>query len=108
MAENSALGSTVFPISRVKRIVKEDKSIQLCSSEAVFLIAKATEHFIKNISAESYELCQLDKRRTVQYKDISRSVEHSEKYFFLADIVPATIPLSSITESDKAQHHEHL
>lgn len=35
-------GTTIFPISRVKRIIKADKEVDVMSTEATFLIAAAT------------------------------------------------------------------
>jgi hypothetical protein len=36
------LGTTIFPIARVKRIIKADKELDNLSSEAVFIIAVTT------------------------------------------------------------------
>jgi len=35
-------GVSVLPVSRVNRIIKADQDVNLCSKEAIFLIAKAT------------------------------------------------------------------
>ena len=35
-------GTTIFPMSRVKRIIKVDKDVETMSSEATFMIAVAT------------------------------------------------------------------
>ena len=40
-----AQGVTVLPVARVKRIIKEDKDIQMVSNDAVFLISLATVRF---------------------------------------------------------------
>ena len=41
--DGSARGSlTVFPLTRVKRIMKSDKDVGLCSHESVLLAARAT------------------------------------------------------------------
>ncbi|PVU85609.1 hypothetical protein BB560_006971 [Smittium megazygosporum] len=82
-------GTSIFPMSRVKRIIKEDKSVSLCSKEAVFLIAKATEFFIKSIASDSVELSK------------ARVVDRVDKYFFLVDIIPPTVPLSTIEAPNK-------
>lgn len=36
------VGTTMFPIARVKRIIKADKDLDMMSSEATFLISVAT------------------------------------------------------------------
>lgn len=35
-------GTTLFPISKVSKIIKADKDVQMCQKEAVFLISCAT------------------------------------------------------------------
>lgn len=35
-------GTTIFPISRVKRIIKADKELDMMSAEATFLVAVST------------------------------------------------------------------
>ncbi|KAG0377684.1 hypothetical protein BGX24_005623, partial [Mortierella sp. AD032] len=38
----TAEGVTQLPVARVKRIIKEDKDVQMVSNDAVFLISLAT------------------------------------------------------------------
>lgn len=35
-------GVSALPISRVNKIIKQDKDVKLCSKEAIFLISKTT------------------------------------------------------------------
>lgn len=41
----TAQGTTQLPVARVKRIIKEDKDVQMVSNDAVFLISLATVRF---------------------------------------------------------------
>ncbi|KAK0187887.1 hypothetical protein F5146DRAFT_732628 [Armillaria mellea] len=40
-------GKSLFPVSRVQKIIKADKDIPIIAKEATFLISLATEEFIK-------------------------------------------------------------
>ncbi|KAJ2721318.1 hypothetical protein GGI07_004045 [Coemansia sp. Benny D115] len=84
-------GTSTLPAARVRRIIKEDKEIFACGSESLFLISRATEYFLDALVRESYEFSRLDKRRTVQYKDMAKAVQSIEQYDFLTDIIPPTI-----------------
>ncbi|KAJ1898087.1 hypothetical protein GGI01_003325 [Coemansia sp. RSA 376] len=87
----AATGTSNLPAARVRRIIKEDKDIFACGSESLFLISRATEYFIDSLVRESYEFSRLDKRKTVQYKDMAKAVQSIEQYDFLADIIPPTV-----------------
>lgn len=41
------IGTTLFPISRIKRIIKADKELDMMSAEATFLVAVATVSFYR-------------------------------------------------------------
>ncbi|PVU99330.1 hypothetical protein BB559_000807 [Furculomyces boomerangus] len=90
----SGRGVSVFPISRVKRIIKEDKNITALTTEATFLVSKAVEMFVREITANSYKICNHDKRKTIKYKDMSETVQNIDKYYFLEDIIPSTVSAS--------------
>jgi DNA polymerase epsilon subunit 4 len=82
LAEKSK-GTTIFPLTRVKRIIKADKDLDIMSSEATFLIAVATEYFIKHFMEEGYTKARLERRRIVNYKDLANVVARSEEFEFL-------------------------
>ncbi|KAI7818259.1 histone-like transcription factor family (CBF/NF-Y), partial [Kickxella alabastrina] len=86
-------GTSSLPAARVRRIIKEDKDIFACGSDSLFLISRATEYFIDSLVRESYEFSRLDKRKTVQYKDMAKAVQSIEQYDFLTDIIPPTVSL---------------
>jgi DNA polymerase epsilon subunit 4 len=83
LAEKSK-GTTIFPLARIKRIIKADKDLDMMSSEATFLVAVATEYFIKHFMEEGYTKARLEQRRIVNYKDMASVVARSEEFDFLA------------------------
>ncbi|KAJ2161260.1 hypothetical protein GGF46_001602 [Coemansia sp. RSA 552] len=102
---NSAPGTAVLPAARVRRIVKEDKDIYACGSDSLYLITRATEYFVDSLVRESYEFSRLDKRKTVQYKDMAKAVQSIEQYDFLMDIIPPTVAVAATKKpsADKQQ-----
>ncbi|OMJ28811.1 putative transcription factor [Smittium culicis] len=84
-------GIPLLPISRVKRIIKEDKSVQMINSEAVFLMTKAVELFIRKFANEALNYSKSEKRKTIFYKDAAKVVQNVDSWAFLEDIIPPTI-----------------
>ncbi|KAJ1761161.1 hypothetical protein GGH19_005332 [Coemansia sp. RSA 1807] len=93
-------GSSTLPAARVRRIIKEDKDIYACGSDSLYLITRATECFIDSLVREGYEFSRLEKRKTVQYKDMVKAAQSIDQYDFLADIIPPTVTLKK-TAADK-------
>ncbi|KAL7751760.1 hypothetical protein RI367_002759 [Sorochytrium milnesiophthora] len=83
MEVDTSLGTTVFPLARVKKIVKLDPDVPNVQQDAIFLIAKATELFLENYSWKLYEAASAEKRKTVQYRDMVKVVQNTDAYFFL-------------------------
>ncbi|KAK9761790.1 hypothetical protein K7432_013051 [Basidiobolus ranarum] len=100
-----ATGVSEFPIARVKRIIKADSDVNNCSNEAVFLISKATELFVKKFSAAGYSYSQTDKRKTLAYKDLANVPVHDDIFDFLSDILPKSLPVSK-TSATLAEEKE--
>ncbi|WVN89978.1 uncharacterized protein L203_105208 [Cryptococcus depauperatus CBS 7841] len=94
-------GTTMFPTSRIKKIVKADRDIDIMSSEATFMVAIAAEYFIKHFMEEGYTKARLEKRKIVNYKDMANVVARSEEFDFLKDVIPIPMPLSEALECRK-------
>jgi DNA polymerase epsilon subunit 4 len=98
--------SNLFPLTRVKRIMKEDKNVQLISQDALFLTAAATELFASYLAKNSYEFSKFDKRKTLAYKDVTRCIRDVEPLEFLLDVVPETVPAPIAIEQRKKMQKE--
>ncbi|ORY31650.1 histone-fold-containing protein [Naematelia encephala] len=94
-------GTTIFPISRIKRIIRADKELDMMTSEATFMVSVAAEYFIKHFMEEGYTKARLEKRRIVNYKDMAAVVARSQDFDFLKDVVPAPIPISEALQLRK-------
>ncbi|PIA14488.1 histone-fold-containing protein [Coemansia reversa NRRL 1564] len=96
-------GASTLPAARVRRIIKEDKDIAACGSDSLYMITRAAEYFVDSLVRESYEFSRLDKRKTVQYKDMAKAVQSIEQYDFLGDIIPPTVTLKKTTNEKSQQ-----
>jgi histone H3/H4 len=59
----------LFPLARIKKIMKADKDVNLVSADAVHLISSATEMFLDTFVKKASDISQNEKRRTILYKD---------------------------------------
>ncbi|KAF9160172.1 hypothetical protein DFQ26_005806 [Actinomortierella ambigua] len=106
-APKKALGTTALPAARIKRIIKEDKDVNMVSNDAVFLISLATELFLESFMSKAYGLAKMEKRKTVFYKDLATAVSQHDMLDFLQDVVPKTMPLADAIERQrKAKEQE--
>ncbi|KAJ8039738.1 DNA polymerase epsilon subunit 4 [Holothuria leucospilota] len=62
--------SSKFPLSRIKVIMKTDPDMTLASQESVFLIAKAVELFLDDLTKSAYEYTARNKKKTLKKQDI--------------------------------------
>ena len=65
----AASGTALFPLARIKKIMKADKDVNLVSAEAVNLVSVATELFVDILVKKASEISQNEKRRTILYRD---------------------------------------
>ncbi|PWN90910.1 hypothetical protein FA10DRAFT_267339, partial [Acaromyces ingoldii] len=92
--QTSTPGQSIFPLTRVARIVKADRDVEMTSKDAIYVIAKATELFIKHLTDSAYTKARLDKKRTITYKELASAVHTQPEFFFLPEVVPQPISLS--------------
>ncbi|KAG0297127.1 hypothetical protein BGZ96_007678 [Linnemannia gamsii] len=98
----TAHGTTQLPVARVKRIIKEDKDVQMVSNDAVFLISLATELFLESFTTKAFNLAKIEKRKTVSYKDLATAVTQHDSLEFLQDVIPKTMTLTAAMEKQRA------
>ncbi|KAJ8659180.1 hypothetical protein O0I10_005219 [Lichtheimia ornata] len=94
-------GTTIIPVSRVKRVVKEDKDISIINAEATFCITYATELFMEYLVQEGFTRARNEKRKTIFYKDLASAVSEVEQFEFLEDVIPHTMTLKTALERRK-------
>ncbi|GJE86292.1 histone-fold-containing protein [Phanerochaete sordida] len=95
-------GKSLFPVSRVQRVLKADKDLPIVSREAVLLISLATEEFVKRISEASHRLAVREGRATVQRKDMASVCRRADEFLFLEELIPLYEPEAAGRRKPKA------
>lgn len=83
-----------FPISRVKKIIRADTDITQCHGDAVLIVTALAEVFLDHLSRQTSRLSDLERRKTITYRDVAMTVAEDSRLAFLEEIIPKTISLS--------------
>jgi len=73
----------IFPLTRIKKIVRMDPEVKGLSKDAVLLVARAAELFTKRLGADTFQIAQIQNRRKLLPSDVSDACGTGEKYSFL-------------------------
>ncbi|CAG8496118.1 3219_t:CDS:2 [Dentiscutata erythropus] len=101
-------GTTVLPIARVKRIIKEDDEITMCSADATFVIAVAAELFVGHFAKQGLEKANTERRKNILYRDLANAVKDQRHLEFLQSVVPQTCKFEKALKAynDAMKQHE--
>lgn len=102
--EDEPTGTSVLPLSRIKKIFKTDPDHVSASEAAVFTTAIATELFIQYFTEQASLIARSEKRKKLQYKDFSAAVSNIEQLYFLSDTVPKTHNLEGLVKTNKVKY----
>ncbi|EPE02525.1 histone-like transcription factor and archaeal histone [Ophiostoma piceae UAMH 11346] len=96
--QRAATGQTQLPLSRVRKIIALDPDVNVCSSNAAFVITLATEHFLQHLATEGHNMVKLDRkpRKNLQYRDLASAVSRIDRLEFLEDTIPNTVTFGKI------------
>ncbi|XP_013097972.1 DNA polymerase epsilon subunit 4 [Stomoxys calcitrans] len=72
-----------LPLTRVRNIMKLDPDLHIASNEAVFLVTRATELFIRSLGVESYTFTAQAKKKTIQKRDVDLAISAVDSLMFL-------------------------
>jgi len=96
------LGTTLLPVSRVKTIMKSSPEVSTISNESLFLVVKATELFVEELSRKTLQ--QSDTKHCVDYNFLAEIIDTEDTLQFLQDIIPKKIKYKDylkLVESNK-------
>lgn len=79
-----------LPLSKVKRIFKLDPEYSGAAASAAYATAVATELFVQYLAEQSAMIARTERRKKIQYKDVSAAANSQEALFFLSDTIPKT------------------
>ena len=81
----------VFPMTRIRMIMKGGISDLRVSQEAILAINKASEMFLEQLAEEAYAFCAKDRKKYLSYNHLSHVVSKQRRYDFLSDFVPEKV-----------------
>ncbi|KAM7277766.1 hypothetical protein ACFE04_004900 [Oxalis oulophora] len=76
-----------FPLARIRRIMKSDEKVKMVSAETIILFAKASELFLQELTLRSWMQTKEGRHKTVQRRDIAKSIQTHPTMDFLEDRV---------------------
>lgn len=84
-----------FPMSRVWRLVRGEcggggAEIRT-TSEAVFLINKASEMFLERLTEDAHAFAKKEHKKYISYNHLSSTVNRGKRYEFLSDFAPEKV-----------------
>eukprot|EP00656_Telonema_subtile_P018267 TRINITY_DN19850_c0_g1_i1.p1 TRINITY_DN19850_c0_g1~~TRINITY_DN19850_c0_g1_i1.p1 ORF type:complete len:270 (+),score=85.66 TRINITY_DN19850_c0_g1_i1:77-886(+) len=83
--------SVIFPLARIRKIIKADPEVKTVNKESLQLIGKATEMLLGELAKAALHVAEKQKRKTVNYNDVATVVRTHEVFQFLEDTVrPST------------------
>lgn len=94
-ARGSAL---LFPVSRVRRIMKADPDVGGIQADAVLAVSAAAEIFADTLTRRAARPCDADRRRTITYRDVASTVADDARFAFLAELIPRALPPAEAAE----------
>lgn len=90
-----------LPLSKVKRIFKLDPEYSGAAASAAYATAVATELFVQYLAEQSAMIARTERRKKIQYKDVSAAANSQEALYFLSDTIPKTQILSEAIKQKK-------
>jgi len=85
---NDGNDTEVIRAGTIRRIMKLDKDVKMTAAEAVFLVSKATEHFVASLIEKTIEKAKSEDRKLIKYQDLAACAKENPQMAFLCDLLP--------------------
>ncbi|XP_047175328.1 chromatin accessibility complex protein 1 isoform X2 [Vigna umbellata] len=93
--------ANVFPMNRIRTMIKGEDPDMRVSQEAVLAINKAV--FLEQFTQDAYACCVQDRKKCLSYKHVANVVSKKRRYDFLSDFVPEKVKAEdALRERDAA------
>jgi histone H3/H4 len=86
-----------FPLARIKQIMKLDPKVNV-TLDGVYAVTVCTQLFLELLTMESYNQTKQSQRKTIQYMDVSQTIQEVHEFEFLTELVPLQIPFEDAME----------
>ncbi|KAK7404695.1 hypothetical protein VNO78_05651 [Psophocarpus tetragonolobus] len=81
----------VFPLNRIRTMLKGEDPNMRVAQEALFAINNATEKFLQQFAQDAYASCVQDRKKSLSYDHLANAVTKQRRYDFLSDFVPQRV-----------------
>ncbi|TFK52562.1 hypothetical protein OE88DRAFT_1657894 [Heliocybe sulcata] len=89
------VGQTLLPQAIMENILLADGSAGLnMSKEALFVVSIAAEEFIKRLSSDAQYRAAVERRTTLNYRDMANCTHYKREFHFLKDVIPQPTTLA--------------
>ncbi|CAJ1979320.1 unnamed protein product [Sphenostylis stenocarpa] len=83
--------TNVFPMNRIRTMIKGEDPDMRVSQEAVLAINNAVEKFLEQFTQDAHAFCVQDRKKCLSYKHVANVVSKKRRYDFLSDFVPEKV-----------------
>ncbi|KAH1141984.1 hypothetical protein GLYMA_12G069100v4 [Glycine max] len=81
----------VFPMNRIRTMIKGEDPEMRVSQEALFAINNTVEKFLEQFTQDAYAFCAQDRKKCLSYDHLAHVVSKQRRYDFLSDFVPERV-----------------
>ncbi|KAJ7095877.1 hypothetical protein B0H15DRAFT_827439 [Mycena belliarum] len=89
-------GESLLPSLRLESIIQAEGvmgSLAL-SKEGLFVLSVAAEEFIKRLAQGGHRQASVERRTSVNYRDMAATTQQYQEFMFLQEYIPSPVPLS--------------
>ncbi|CAA7406813.1 unnamed protein product [Spirodela intermedia] len=83
----------VLPLSRIKRLIKENQEIKRISAGTPLLFSKASELFIMEVTFRAWLHAEMSNRQSIEIIDIAGGISQVTTYSFLQNMIQRRCPI---------------
>ncbi|XP_050092897.1 DNA polymerase epsilon subunit 4 [Anopheles aquasalis] len=74
---------SLLPFARIKQLMKVDCEISVISAEAIFVVTKATEHFVQTLAKDACGYTMDSKKKNMSKADIEKTIANTFSLKFM-------------------------
>ncbi|KAF8134804.1 hypothetical protein K438DRAFT_1997550 [Mycena galopus ATCC 62051] len=103
-------GESLLPSLRLESIIQAHGvmgSLAL-SKEALFILSVATEEFIKRLAVGGHRQASVERRTSVNYRDMAATTQQYQEFMFLQETIPTPVSLSEALQLRELHEKEML
>jgi len=103
-------GESLLPSLRLESLIKADGVMGnlALSKEGLFILSVATEEFIKRLALGGHRQASVERRTSVDYRDMAATTQQYQEFMFLQETIPSPVSLSEALQLRELHEKEML